>query len=623
MIKYVACLLLGPLLTLTAALAAPGDDCSDPYDVTINYATVPVYLQDLTTCGTGNDYSNTCLEQWDGGEDFVIRLDVQDIISLYFELDPKGTTYTGMALSDACPPGGQCITTSTNIGSGTHSMFAVMLAPGTYYLMVDTWPPPDCIPDFDLTIDLVFVDNWGESCNLPWTVLLDAGSLPHIDQHFYTCGMGDAHDNTCLGNYDNGEDFVYQLEVAEPIGVDIILDPLGTTFTGMVLDDACPPDPSDCIAISTSTAATPHGFTNQVLEAGTYYLIVDTWPAPDCIPEFHLLIDDSFNHEMGNGCKLPQYLSVPDELPFTFSHQYTYNRGDSCNNTCLEDFDEGEDFVVELTVVQPVALDISLDPKGEAGSGLAIYQNCPLIGDCVAYNTNNDGGSYGLSGISFDVGTYYVLVDCRATTGSLFDFDLSFAAGALANDFCESATPIGNVEGLAFTTDPATFDGPAQCLNSPNLWYCYTAPADGPAIVSLNGAQYDTKLAVYDGCSCEPPLTMLACNDDMHYPFSEAYFIATAGNQYLIEIGGHDSETGDGWLEVVCPAPPCGDVDDNGMVNVSDIVYFVAYVFGYGPAPRYHICGDVDCDRLVNVSDIVYLISFVFADGPAPCAECY
>jgi hypothetical protein len=66
----------------------------------------------------------------------------------------------------------------------------------------------------------------------------------------------------------------------------------------------------------------------------------------------------------------------------------------------------------------------------------------------------------------------------------------------------------------------------------------------------------------------------------------------------------------------------CGDVDGNELVNVSDIVSLIAFVFGTGSPPDPLEAGDVTCEGTVNVTDIVYLISFVFGDGPEPCADC-
>jgi hypothetical protein len=70
------------------------------------------------------------------------------------------------------------------------------------------------------------------------------------------------------------------------------------------------------------------------------------------------------------------------------------------------------------------------------------------------------------------------------------------------------------------------------------------------------------------------------------------------------------------------PSYLCGDADANNMVNISDAVYLIAYIFSGGPAPNPLEAGDVDCNDMVNISDAVYLIAYIFSGGPAPCAAC-
>jgi hypothetical protein len=67
-----------------------------------------------------------------------------------------------------------------------------------------------------------------------------------------------------------------------------------------------------------------------------------------------------------------------------------------------------------------------------------------------------------------------------------------------------------------------------------------------------------------------------------------------------------------------------GDADGNGIVNVSDANFLVAYVFGGGPAPDPFARGDADCNGIVNLSDAAYLIAYVFGSGGAPgqCCNC-
>jgi len=265
----------------------------------------------------------------------------------------------------------------------------------------------------------------GDSCDNPVVATIDLASLPYMDAN-YTCGRGDDYQDTCLGAYDGGEDIIYELEVPEPMAVNIILDPLGTPWTGIALSDTCPLGEL-CIAMSTSgSSADPHGILGVYLEPGVYYVMIDTWPEPDCIPQFTLTIE-------------------------------------------------------RFTPVE--------------------------------------------------------------------------------NDDCEHAMPTGEEE-WTFDTSLATFDGPGFCMTSPNIWYCYTPSCAGLATVSLCGSMYDTMLAVYDGCTCEPIGTLLDCNDDFDcdgdgHPDlqSQITFEAIAGGEYLIEVGGSGDNTGPGMMTI---AIECG-----------------------------------------------------------------
>ena len=102
-----------------------------------------------------------------------------------------------------------------------------------------------------------------------------------------------------------------------------------------------------------------------------------------------------------------------------------------------------------------------------------------------------------------------------------------------------------------FDTTEATFDGEGQCMYSPNIWYCFTATVDGMVYVATCGSGYDTMLAVYDGCSCDPLPPLMECNDDSCGLQSEIMFPAIAGQEYLIEVGGYSTQSGPGVLTVM------------------------------------------------------------------------
>jgi hypothetical protein len=63
-----------------------------------------------------------------------------------------------------------------------------------------------------------------------------------------------------------------------------------------------------------------------------------------------------------------------------------------------------------------------------------------------------------------------------------------------------------------------------------------------------------------------------------------------------------------------------GDVNHDGKITVSDVVYLINYLFKNGPAPiPVTEVGDANYDKTVTVSDVIYLINYLFRGGPAPC----
>jgi len=62
-----------------------------------------------------------------------------------------------------------------------------------------------------------------------------------------------------------------------------------------------------------------------------------------------------------------------------------------------------------------------------------------------------------------------------------------------------------------------------------------------------------------------------------------------------------------------------GDADGNGIVNISDVVTILNYVFSGGLPPACEIASDADCSGSISISDAVFLINYIFSGGPEPC----
>jgi CubicO group peptidase (beta-lactamase class C family) len=75
-------------------------------------------------------------------------------------------------------------------------------------------------------------------------------------------------------------------------------------------------------------------------------------------------------------------------------------------------------------------------------------------------------------------------------------------------------------------------------------------------------------------------------------------------------------------LTVIDPPFICGDASGDGVINVSDPVSLIAYVFSGGAPPIPYFSGDADSNGVVNISDAVYLIAYIFTGGTPPCPGC-
>jgi hypothetical protein len=76
-------------------------------------------------------------------------------------------------------------------------------------------------------------------------------------------------------------------------------------------------------------------------------------------------------------------------------------------------------------------------------------------------------------------------------------------------------------------------------------------------------------------------------------------------------------------FELVNFHPPCGDVNNDTIIEVSDLVFLINYLYRNGPEPicdPITCCGDVNLDGIIEVSDLVFLINYLYRNGPAPCS---
>lgn len=150
--------------------------------------------------------------------------------------------------------------------------------------------------------------------------------LPYVDAAATNCGAGNDYSVTCLDSYDGGEELIYKLDVTSSTEVNVWIDPRTTGWTGLALDPACPLGASTCMASSTRSSAVVHDLGCQTLAAGTYYIQVDTWPSPTCIPDYDLHVHECVCTPAATSCLDSTTLRVCNDM-----HAWDLV---TCINTC-------------------------------------------------------------------------------------------------------------------------------------------------------------------------------------------------------------------------------------------------------------------------------------------------
>jgi protocatechuate 3,4-dioxygenase beta subunit len=141
----------------------------------------------------------------------------------------------------------------------------------------------------------------------------------------------------------------------------------------------------------------------------------------------------------------------------------------------------------------------------------------------------------------------------------------SLASGTTAppNDDCSSATVVepGSYGGTTCGAHRETSSSCDTGWTAPDVWYSYTAPADGLLALDTFGSNFDTAVSVHTSCPATPG-TDIACNDDCGQAGSCLSFAVQAQHTYWIRVTGFHGETGAFRLRLSAPASISGRITD-------------------------------------------------------------
>ena len=212
------------------------------------------------------------------------------------------------------------------------------------------------------------------------------------------------------------------------------------------------------------------------------------------------------------------------------------------------------------------------------GTKIAVYAttSCPTPGTCIACDTDYCTIQSRVLFPTTAGSSYLLQLGNSGATPSLFAGWFALYVPTLAppaNDDCASAITLLGAGPFALDTDTATTSSQqfGSCGTAEyDIWYDWTAPATGTCMLSLCGDYafvYDSLVNVYDGSGC-PTSAAIGCNDDFCGVMSQATFPCTAGNHYMLQLGGVGGN-GMGLASFTLHVGPATYLCDPGLAGVT------------------------------------------------------
>jgi hypothetical protein len=360
-----------------------------------------------------------------------------------------------------------------------------------------------------------------------------------------TCGFGNDLGIQCSGLYGGGDDYVYRLEIPFPgiFAINLTATGGGNWIGWFLKDGASCNTGASCLTNVVSGGGTVANGQYNFPSAGTYYLIIDTWPAPNC--SAYTLNIQFLACAPATGVNTSLITSTQAQVNFTgVVGNYIVEYGPSATFTT-------------------------------PGTGAT-----PGVNGTIVTGTTSPIVITGLSPTTQY--TYFVRRDCGVDgfTPNSVAFLFTTLAPPPANDLCADAVAITCGSAIAGTTTAATTDTPpltpftasgGPTINN-GVWYVYTGDDQNITVSTCSaGTLTDSRVNVYRTTAACTGFVAVTGNDDQGTPGlcgpngfqGEVSFDALSGFLYYVVVDGYFGAQGTFTVTTTCNGPTCTPLPGN------------------------------------------------------------
>jgi hypothetical protein len=535
----------------------------------VNVASIPYNSGSRTTCGAGDDITTGMLaatcgsNNYLGGEDEVFQFQVPSTGSYQILLN-SNSSWVGMKLFANCPLAGRGGTCVAAIGTSASdkTLNSLNLTAGVdYYLIVDQFPSPTCIPEYILTIQATPPPPTNDNCGVATATLLTQGTTCSYFTDAYSGSATPSPEVACPGGVSNDDDVWYKFVAATSNPI-ITVNPSAGYYPVVELHTACggtsvccvfPGSIGSPVSLSSPTPLTP---------GNTYYIrVYHAYSGPPSTTGFDICV---VNGPVVVSCLVPPGGTIAEteacgaDVNSSNATSQLMVDGSTYQGTAWAECNTRDLDYYKIVTTQSGYLTLTLNAEFPATFNL-YKDNAGALGPLLANASTSDpctGNLVIASPSSQTAGTYYVLV-----TPSVF---IGYGCGGLQNDYV--LTPV-------FTVAPPLPPPNDNCSGAIQLTVCGTAQPGR----TLSATQQSSPII---------------CAGDQSVFGKEVWYKFTAlATQATINVAGNF----DGVLEVqqgYCGGSSfaCSDALGNNEVlsiaTLPGVVYYVRYyAFGISDPP--------------------------------------